>query len=176
MLLLGLGLGALGWTGAAPEPDGPPVDRRTLSAEESWRPRPSINLEDDGGRRGFRLPSLVLTSAGSRRDDPEWLLRPSEEPAPRRDEPLRFGPHPWDVVVGVEKTSGPWGWGVAGVSVTTELSGVMIPLNAGVLLGLDVDMLGFEEYEGTTLTLIDRRHGSPRLSNLSTGLGLTIKF
>jgi hypothetical protein len=51
-----------------------------------------------------------------------------------------------------------------------------MPLDLGVSLGVNVDLLGFEEYEGSSLTLIDPRHGSPRLANLSTGLGLTIKF
>jgi hypothetical protein len=176
-MLLGLGLGALAWTGAAPDPDAFPVDRRTLSTEESWRPRPTISAEDDGALRPFRLTPLVLTSAGLRRDDPDWLRLAAEEPFPKKsDEPLRFVPHPWDVVVGVEKSAGSWGRGLSEVSIATELSRVLIPLNAGVFFGMNVDLLGFEEYEGSGLTLIDPRHGSPRLSNLSTGLGLTIKF
>jgi hypothetical protein len=171
IFLLGLGLGALGFAGAAPEPD------------EPWRPRPSVSVEDDGSLRGFRRPSLVLDASGARRDDPEWLrpsAGPAEEPNPWRDTPLRLGVHPWDVVVGVEKTSGSWGWGVSGVSVTTELSRRLLPLgtalNPSVYLGLNVDLLGFEEYEGTSLTLIDRRHGGPRFGFLSIGPGLTIKF
>jgi hypothetical protein len=171
IFLLGLGLGALGLAGAAPEPG------------ESWRPRPSVSAEDDGSLRSFRRTSLVLNASGARLDDPEWLrpsAGPAEEPNPWRDSPLRLGVHPWDVVVGVEKAPGPWGWGVSGVSVTAELSQWLLPLgttlNPGVYLGLNVDLLGFEEYEGTSLTLIDRRHGSPRFGFFSTGLGLTIKF
>jgi len=175
-MLLGLGLGALAWTGAAPDPDGFPVDRRTLSTEESWRPRLAISVEDDGALHPFHLTPLVLNSAGFRRDDRDWLRFAPETPFPKSDEPLCFGPHPWDVVVGVEKTTGSWGRGVSEVSVTTELTRALIPLNAGVSLGVNVDLLGFEEYEGSSLTLIDPRHGSPRLSNYTTGLGLTIKF
>jgi hypothetical protein len=171
IFLLGLGLGALGFAGAPPEPD------------ESWRPRLSVSVEDDGSLRSFRRTSLVLNASGTRRDDPEWLRpssAPAEEPNPWRDTPLRLGVHPWDVVVGVEKTSGPWGWGVSGVSVTAELLQGLLPLgttlNPSVILGLNVDLLGFEDYESTRLTLIDRRHGSPRFGYFSIGPGLTIKF
>lgn len=49
---------------------------------------------------------------------------------------------------------------VSEVSVTTELSRFLArmvgtPLNASVYLGLNVELLGVGEYEGTRLTLIE---------------------
>jgi hypothetical protein len=204
MFLLGLGLGALGFAAEAPDVDGPAVERRMTAREgvsargarpsvpeasppeESWRPRTAVSLEDEGGLRSSRRTSLILSSGGARR---EGFLNPSgpaEEPfrwrdaAPWETSPLRSGPNPWDVVVDVEKTTGSWGGGVSGLSVTTLIAKGVMPLGASlganVYLGLNVDLLGFEEYERARPTPIDWRHGTPRLRDYSTGLGLTIRF
>jgi hypothetical protein len=60
--------------------------------------------------------------------------------------------------------------------VSTWMESLGTLLDKSLFLGVNVDLLGSEEYQGLCLTRIDARHGTPRLHYLSSGIGLTFKF
>ncbi|HVR87368.1 MAG TPA: hypothetical protein VMU54_23790 [Planctomycetota bacterium] len=160
-----------------------------FAREEPWRPCPFVRLEDEGSAGSQTHTSFLLNSGGSGPEEIEgFCVTPSypERIFPRREtgfqewSAVRFLLNPLDVVLGLDNLQVSWGKGVSEVSVSTVLSrwfeslGTLLDRNT--FLGVNVDMLGFEEYEGTHLGVIDARRGTPRINNLSTGLGLTFKF
>ncbi|HLY08837.1 MAG TPA: hypothetical protein VKW04_05945 [Planctomycetota bacterium] len=166
--------------GLLPEPSSP---------EDAWLPRRCLSYEEEGLSSSPRRISFLLGS-GDPGQDPR---APGEGRTPTPEErfrwretaipdwfAMRFLLNPLDAVVGLDNIHVSWGKLVSDVSVSTELSRALeslgTPLDRGIFLGVNVDMLGFEEYEGTRMTLIDARRSAPRISFLSTGLGVTFKF
>ena len=49
-------------------------------------------------------------------------------------------------------------------------------IGANSLLSVNFDMLGFEETESSNPVILDARHGTARLSYLSTSLSISLKF
>jgi len=157
--------------------------------EERWMPFPFLTYEEEGFFDSPRATPLTLNPGAPGQEESEGLRLPpgdavrcfhwGETSFPEKSA-LRSLLNPLDLVVGLENIHVSWGKSASELSVTTALSrwleSLGTPLDSNVFLGVNVEMLGLEEYQGTYSALIDARRGAPRINNLSTGLGLRFKF
>jgi hypothetical protein len=171
-----------------PTPVSSPIGADSSFWETPWLPPPLLS-SDSGGTRGSprRTSNLLLSGeAVEEKDEGNWLPTPKGELFHCRDMAIQSGPasrfplSSWDKIVVVDTTQLAWEAGISGISFLTELEKWLEPIGipnvTSVSFGICLDMLGFEEYEGTHLSPIEGRHGTPGIRNLSTGLGATIKF
>jgi hypothetical protein len=145
--------------------------------EEPWQPCPFLRYEDEALVDPSRSVSeRTPFDSSSGLDLPRELMT---EPYEWRDA-IRFFLDPVEAIVGPGTLRGSWDERVKEASVSTSLSrwveALRTPLGRRIFLGVNVDLLGFEEYEGRRFSMIDPRHGSPRITFLSTGFGLTLGF
>jgi hypothetical protein len=167
-----------------------PIGADSSFWEAPWLPPPLLS-SDSGGTRGAPRRTFNLLLSGEpvdEKDEGDGLPSPSKGELFRcRDLAIQPGPasrcplSPWDkVVVVVDTTQLAWEADISGISFLTELEKWLEPLGmpteTSASFGICLDMLGFEEYEGTHLSPIEGRHGTPGIRNLSTGLGITFKF
>ena len=159
------------------------------SRENVWLPCPCLQYEDEGMSGAQRRTSLLLHPDRTSQEDPDGLRLPSasttdafhwrETALPGRS-PVWFLLNSLDALVGLENIHVSVSKGVSEVSVSTKLSTLLeslgTPLDQSIFLGIHVDLLGFDEFEATPWALLDARHGTPRVSYLSTGIGVTFKF
>jgi hypothetical protein len=157
--------------------------------EERWMPSPFLTYEEEGVSDSPRSTPLPRNPGVPAQEESEGLRLPpgdavrffhgGESGFPEKSA-LRSLLDPLDLVVGLENIHVSWGKSASEVSVSTVLSrwleSLGTPLDSNVFLGVNVEMLGLEEYQGTSSAMIDARRGAPRINNLSTGLGLRFKF
>lgn len=142
--------------------------------EDHWQPCPFLQLEDEG------------LLGESRERDERTLLDPLPLPPDRRAEPYawreatRYLPDPPEAAGADAAFRGSWDPVVKEAAVSTNLSrwteALGTPLGRRLFLGVSVELLGSEEDGDRRTPVIDPRHGTPRVTYLSTGFGLTLGF
>jgi hypothetical protein len=156
---------------------------------DSWLPRLLLSYEESGVRSDRRSTSSLFQSRETPQDEEERISRPIDsttEAFHRQDAALppeptfRFRLNAWDIRVASDPKEVCLGEGVSGTSGAGDPSSFLdpfeLPLEGGISLGIHFDLLGFEEVEGTRQSPIDSRHVTPGIGNLSTGLGISIRF
>jgi len=154
-------------------------------SEEPWAPRALLRYEASGAelvaaRTSPRIPSLdqgdeLPFRAEGTGEGFQWSVAPAPlEPASRS----RL--NPWEVRIQLDPDQGSWNEGAAGFSMSAELAKLLEPLGVSlarsIFLSINIEVLGFEEYEGTDLSPIETRHVIPKFGNLASGLGIGIRF
>ncbi len=172
-----------------PTPESSPMGADSSFWEVPWRPPPLLSDESSGTPGAQRSTFSVLKSGEGVEEKGErvWLRDPSKgelfhcrQAAVQPGPVSRFLLSPWDRLVVVDSTQVFWEEGISSVSFLTELERWLEPIGmpngTSVSVGVCLDMLGFEEYEGNRVSPLDGRHGTPGIRNLSTGLGVTLRF
>lgn len=159
------------------------------SREERFLPCPILSYEDEGSPGAQSHLFLLLDSGRTPQDEREVIRLPADsmeetfhwrEAALQERSAIWFLLDPLDAVFGLDNIRLSSGEGGSEASLSMQLSKLIeslgMPLDRSIFLGLNIELLGFERYEGGSLAMIDARHGTARVSYLSTGFGLTIKF
>jgi hypothetical protein len=122
------------------------------------RLRPSLSFEEEGLEQRAMVPSLGGFEAAT------FAWREAKRSTQGEMDGFRMT---WDA-------RAPEGSGSPTLSSVLESLGRRV--SDRLFLGVTVDRLGFEEYEGGRVAILDPRHGTPRMNTLATGVGLTLGF
>ncbi len=152
-------------------------------AEEppAWTPETALRVDRDGAN-GSGPPSdsaeaLIQEAAPAMSDS---LVENSPGPGPFCRSAIRAILEPLDLLCRWENVRAACEKGFPDLSVVTSLPGWIdswgCALGTHSLLCVSFDILGFEELQGSDPVILDPKHGTARLSYVSTAISFSLKF